>query len=332
MKNKNRCKVCHQERVCCVVFCCNLHKNTFLLFFPSLDHVYGCGTVYGQFEIHLTQKDKGIEDVIRKVLQDHKYYEPYAVKVLEKIPIKFADMQHEHGKEIFIPDGNRRRRGTLGGFVEDEEKKELFAVTCAHVVRPGNHAGDLDVFVDERQQPRRLGVSTEELALCTGGAEIIIDMAAVKIVDEIRNQCIRFLKDEDGINRHTELVDYFELNEYLGKDVYKYGAATRLTQGIICSVDYDQKIRELLGSSTSAVVIEDLPGSLTKFADRGDSGAFVCLQNPEHEGPVIKALSVLTGGDMELVEDPAPKYMTFLLQRGLQEMVRKSGKRLSLCE
>lgn len=253
-------------------------------------------------------------------MQKYEFRYPYKVRtVTQWAKVMMADIQHEHGKLIKSPHPDnldKFREGTLGAFV-DAEDGTLYALTCAHVVSNPNR-DEHDVYIQDRGlRLRRFGQSFRRLTISTGeGPMPLIDIAAVRVNLDFRRQCIKRLKDDNGVNR-SSVVAQETPEQLLKRFVYKHGAMSGLTQGIICSTDFCVSDTD---EDKYVLIIESLPGDNNgPFAKRGDSGAVICTSSVDSDS--IKVVCMLSAGDYKLAgEDTQEKYISFLMKRGLQKL------------
>ncbi|XP_045193883.2 uncharacterized protein LOC123549673 [Mercenaria mercenaria] len=293
----------------------------------KIDGVFGVGTLYGGLEIHIDKQQRNLGKVqndITELLDQSKMYRPYRLREVVKKPAELVGWQCENGSNIESPSPNngRVRKGTLGGFANSKDN-QLYGLTCAHVVQ-GN-GNEHDVFITNGSSEKHLfAKSKPEMTVCFGRSQhTFIDFAAVKVIDNVRHKCIRFLKDDDGIERRPTLTNETP-NDLVGRHVYKYGATTHLTSGIVCSVDYS--VFEAPDAKDYIVLIDTSPGSENEFyAREGDSGSINCMTDFENNDIKIEAVSMISAGNFELEGLDDSVCLSFLLSKGIENLREFSG-------
>ncbi|MEW8542880.1 MAG: hypothetical protein AB2693_05045, partial [Candidatus Thiodiazotropha sp.] len=197
-------------------------------------------------------------------------------------------------------DGQNHSYGTLGCFINGKANvqnpgsynTQLYALTCAHVFPEGC---EYSVHVGEPESDYAfLGLVSPELVLLN---EHIIDIAAVLIDDREVDKCNTNLKNCNGCENWKTALHEGDFSELIGTEVFKWGSASNLTQGMIASIDY--AIHHEIASLDEQynILIETLPGSDADFSSRGDSGTVVCFEVPEEEK--IVALSMINAQLLE---------------------------------
>ncbi|XP_053402636.1 uncharacterized protein LOC123549679 [Mercenaria mercenaria] len=301
----------------------------------AVDGVYGMGTIYGRIEVHLKkmeiEKKAVVQRKVCELIDQFKLTQPYRVVSILQEPKKFC---FETGRHIECPcpqiGGAVLSSGTLGGFVYDKDGN-LYGLTCAHVVH-GEHNAQHDVLIASETQGRRLFArSLPEMTISANADNrSLIDIAAVKVKQEIQAQCTVDLKDDDGNKKPSELYTNAP-NEIVYENVYKYGAGSNLTRGIISSTDYT--VYSGAAESDHLVLIECPPGSDDgPYAKEGDSGSITCmtcLTDIDNHVVKIKAVSMLCLGQFVL-EDEEEICMSFLLNKGIEKLKESTGVDLLL--
>ncbi|XP_053392022.1 uncharacterized protein LOC128554736 isoform X1 [Mercenaria mercenaria] len=276
--------------------------------------VYGAGTIYGQFEVHV-DSDADIplvEAEMCRMMRQKNHFRQYIVRSVERKTKPFALC---HGKEMVC----QPRMGTLGGFVDgvDGSNRHLYGLTCAHVVN-GQGEGRYEVFIREESNNQLLLFARSYPNLTISSGDVpnpLIDLAAVRVVDGVKNECIKYLKDENSEFKPGRVAADVDLE---GHFVYKYGAKTHFTKGRVCSTDY------CLNNNLNYIVLVENYGGVGYFAQEGDSGAMICMPD-ENEVYIVKAIGILTGGDLALGTDTRTKYASFRLHDGLDKLTGKAG-------
>lgn len=311
-------------------------------------------TVFNEFEIHvdlptefggaadvthpaMDVKDKVWEEV-DFVLKKHGSI-PYKLKYIENYPQALADFQHENGEEIRCPYAERQtttRIGTVGAFMsEAEDDKTMLAATCAHVVKPPRSA---TVYIVEELRAVELGQTEDDFTIhfAQDPQFSLIDFGVVRVQGEIKEKCMALLKDENGKHRSSIIADAMDCFN-VGQRVYKYGAKSYLTKGIVASCDVSVQ-----GSNGEylSMMIEPLPGDeLDKFADNGDSGSVVCRDSLKSDctgNEPINVLSMVSSGEYKLrhvdenENDASNITLAFSMKTALNLVTRNTRKTLTL--
>lgn len=315
---------------CCITVVVSKKQILYTSCFSRLDNVYAVGTVYDVVEVHVNKESDVLKEDIKLLLQKHEFTYPYKVRAITQSPkVMMADIQHEHGKLIKSPHPDnldKFREGTLGAFVVAEDGT-LYALTCAHVVNNPNK-DEHDVYIQDRGlRLRKFGKSLKKLTITTGDGQMpLIDIAAVRVNLDFLRQCIKRLKDDNGVNR-SSVIAQEPSEQLLKRFVYKYGAVSGFTKGIICSTDFCVYDTD---EDKYVLLIESLPADDNgPFGKGGDSGAVICT--PAIDTDSIKVVSMLSGGDYKLAdEDTQEKFFSFLMKRGLQKLRDSSNISLNV--
>lgn len=194
----------------------------------------------------------------------------------------------QQGEKIFPKESTPLKQneengyGTLGGFVTDQ-KADIHALTCAHVCQQGS-----SVFVAG-------GVKIGECAFKANlQAETIpkpIDVALVKIDKRVKGRCDRSMYND---KREPLPVTIYSghLHELVNKEfVYKIGASTSVTRGLVTSSEYHCKVIE---GRPELFFISGV--GRDQFADEGDSGSIVFTVKNSSACDVINIVGVVYGG------------------------------------
>ncbi|XP_053401072.1 uncharacterized protein LOC123549665 [Mercenaria mercenaria] len=228
----------------------------------STGSIYGMGTLYGQLEIHLKMnleeaKIKEVKDSIDQLIKEHRFPHPYIIKTVNTEPQKFARSFVEQGDKTSspFPDNNTQwREGTLGCFVKCSEGV-IYFVTCAHVVDPHGKK-EHEVYIKKQTSNSLFGMSSTRMIIYGNGKELhFTDFAAVRVLPKQLDMCSFHFKDDCGNNKNARLV-HESSSELVGSFVFKYGASTGCTKGIIASNSY---ILEGQTSVEHLVIVEPLP-------------------------------------------------------------------------
>ncbi|XP_053401042.1 uncharacterized protein LOC128557575 [Mercenaria mercenaria] len=286
----------------------------------SIDGVYGTGTIYGEWEIHVQNENAKIS--VQELMTHFKVRHPVRVRNVLKEPKDLAGGQVEHGGvlESECP-GGTFRSGTLGTFA-DSHNDDLYALTCGHVVYADDDR-DHNIYIRNTSNERQLfAKSNPSLTVRSGNQQrALIDIAAVKVIDPVRPNCTKFLKDADGMLKSAVLVteNVVGLN---APYIFKHGAASNLTEGLVCSEDYSIAA----GLEGYIVLIASPPGCADDetYAKPGDSGSVNCMPDVD-KNKTVKVVSMLSGGGLELAEFDEQLYFSFQLSVGLDTLRDRDG-------
>jgi hypothetical protein len=283
------------------------------------------GRIFGEWEIHV--ENETAEQLVKALIIDYRIRHPIRIRRVIKKATPLAGGQVEHGiaLETRAPnDPNRYQSGTLGMFA-DGTNNELFALTCGHVVNVSD-GNDHEVYIPDGTGNRTLfGTSSPDRTVLTGSRPTpLVDLAAVKVFDSVVPMCTKYLKDDDGMLKNAVLSTE-RIADLESKYVFKYGAATDLTKGIICSANYH------IGYMPNAyiILIDPLPDiSTVEYAKRGDSGSVNCMPDVK-ENRTIQVVSMLSAGELKLQDQEEEHSFSFHLGTGLEVLRnRPSGIQL----
>lgn len=319
----------------------------------SNKNVHAMGTMWGELEIHLKSNNDKSETYVRKEIaeqiQKHQFFYPYHIRTLEQEAKHFF----RQGDKILCPylhDRSLCRVGSVGCFVSSSQGVP-HCLTCAHVVNPMNNQRRQVVQIERNIGGRiiayRYGLSEPQKIVCSGDSLFpVVDIAAVEASDpcSIRqsvNYCLR--NDSEVVKPVSFLCDLS--GRLVGTTVYKFGAITSLTHGVISSTDFcshtsenylmliedppklDQRVNALnedvIYRRTSNRDEDMQPPQI--FAMEGDSGAVICSNDfsVDPKGTIL-VVSMLLAGEYKTKENKEkPKYCAFLLAKGLEVLARR---------
>jgi len=305
-----------------------------------MEEVFSVATVYNEFEIHL-YPSKPLDEKcdsenhfakmkISKVMGKYNFGAMYKIKTIEELPRHFAGPTLENGVKIFNGVEGNHTFGTLGPFMTRNDTDTLYGVTCAHVVQ------HKDVLIPHSSNGfYKFAESSPELKIqCGSHPEFsLIDFAAIKVVDHLRNSCEDRLKNEDGLPRQSVMAE-ISPSELVGEVVYKYGATTRFTKGTVVSTD----LSIANNSETYLIMIEPPAGSEddARFSRPGDSGSAVCLSCVPESGqfangePHLKVVSIISAGDMTLTGCSENWTVSYSLSKAIEMLREKSNVHLQI--
>ncbi|WAR25262.1 hypothetical protein MAR_010966 [Mya arenaria] len=282
---------------------------------------------HGQPPGALGQPEGSGKPEIRFVMRGCGPHVRWTMQVVSQTFTPYVRIQYEHGRAIF-PKNEWRNQGTLGCFVMSSDSK-LYALSCAHVVDSDDP--ERRVWIpDIKGRLRVLGTWVSDLTVTSGSVENLplIDFAAVKIEDDLQQDCTRHLRDEDGINCRSTFYDGPHVS-LRGKQVFKYGSGSGMTSGIVVSTDLC-----LSGPNASEqylVIVDCEQGRADQqpFAVPGDSGAVVCMQRMvsnvvyrDSNEPRLFVLSMINAGGMKIHgdEDDNGQILSFCFKRGIDSL------------
>lgn len=222
----------------------------------------------------------------------------------------------------------KKSYGTLGGFVLDK-KCDKYALTCSHVCRKGS----IVFAAHNDSEEKRIGECIFSSNLQSENKiATFSDVALVKIDGNVIDGCnLSMLNNyfhESNVKIYSENLSKIEK-----VFVYKIGATTSLTTGLILSSEYYDNITD---GRTELFVISDFGN--VPFTEPGDSGSIVFTNENSSALDTINVIGVFWG---EILLKPLPmkdsKTMTFeennATKRGEDEEVQMENihQRHSIC-
>lgn len=175
--------------------------------------------------------------------------------------------------------------GTLGGFVSDQNNDTL-ALTCSHVCQKGNI-----IFADDNNHGReRIGECVFSNDLQTKTIDVFIDVALVKIDNDALDRC-----NLSMLNNTLQLSNvkiYLENLQKIARKafVYKIGASTSVTKGLITSPEVHLKITGGRAELFFVSEFADIP-----FAKKGDSGSIVFMIENSSVLDTVHVIGIVSG-------------------------------------
>ncbi|KAL3857081.1 hypothetical protein ACJMK2_011777 [Sinanodonta woodiana] len=290
----------------------------------AIEGVEGLALICRELQVHITdfsdvQREKKVLHQIDEVFVKHKYCQSYKIGVITRKPEKYCSV----GATLYCPALDRH--GTLGGFMVDMNEN-LYFLTCAHIV-PNN----VDVRVEIPQEAISLTIG-RSVKLQVGEENHMsvdsVDIMAVRVNSEQNSICIPFYKKADGTFGPSVMAQPFDLSLKEYHNIYKWGACTHLTRGILHTGNYNKELFSdcgLYDSKYIYVLIERPPvddDDNETFAKPGDSGAIVCAEGEDE----IQTIAMIQGGDMNIRSSfIAVKYtLGFYLWSGLDKLLKRS--------
>lgn len=212
---------------------------------------------------------------------------------------------------------NKRRIGTLGGFVvrkQSRSRDQICGLTAGHVAttlsRDGTPAGKYEFNIDGKD----VNIDRSSLLTCSNS----VDIAAFVISDDIKDKLPVKGKFRTRNNKKKAcfLHDWSKNKFNNPFQVYIRGACTKFGLGMVTSCDLVDKDMQ------QYIFIED--ENNMKFCRPGDSGAIVCIYNDKESH--INAVALLIGGCID-----KPQYVGLKLDFGINELSKRHGQ-MSLCD
>ena len=290
----------------------------------SLDGVHGCGLIYGRLVVHIKEGTtenmidmNEIRDKIKITVKNSKwsdYLNNLEIKQVRSCStagvtydsgkcLRIKKIQIEtHDGSVITNNNNKYNYGTLGCFIKgkgqgdgSEFATEMYALSCAHVFSP-DCENCVEIGLTD-QKFDHFGTVSEEL---TCRRENMVDIAAILVDAPIVGKCNVKLKNVCACEGWNSILHEETVDDLIGAEVYKWGSASDLTEGLIISYDYRGQGVETLNDDFN-ILIKCLPTSETQFSQSGDSGTLVCLEDPEEEK--IVALSMINGALFDATQD-----------------------------
>lgn len=243
--------------------------------------------------ISIYHKKEYLEDAtFTKALEEIRQNFTHVETCIIKTPWDFVkpQMQVSPGNKLFV---SKTSHGTLGifGNLKSPSSTRSTAISGGHVISENSKA-----FID-------IGDVRKELGTCIWPKNQN-DSFSVNIPD------ISVIVLSDDILRHLEIqserIEVFDkcLNNLSCRKVYKIGATTGKTEGVICDVDS----LDVFGVSDAVLVTHCDPTK--SFSDEGDSGSVVLTKF----GRDVVALGVIFGGNILTQKSPnVPKKASFVV-------------------
>jgi hypothetical protein len=200
--------------------------------------------------------------------------------------------------------------GTLGSFVKAAGGNKQYCLLSKHVTE---HCSK--VYYVENSNNIILGTMIPET---NGHFHGGLDISAALMKEPVNGESTKF-KDTRGHKLNGRLHDYNEEEEdgicRSGQSVHIYGAVSKPGEGVITMPIAHS------GLTSPLIQIEDIGRNHGQFAKKGDSGAVVCVEDPEKRHVV--ALGMVMGVDRE-------KYLALPLSKGIQQIEAQTSTRLEL--
>lgn len=212
----------------------------FFYHFFRIPEIYGCGTIWGMLELHLTADlSETSEEDVTNTLRKYKYTYGYTTHHVEKMKKQVRETI-EQGKGLLAkklkPDAEGEYKyGTIGCFVKVTphgagNEGKIHCLTCAHCL------SDCDAQVQIQNRQGLVNLGTRLYVIYRGEA---IDVASIEI-DQCHNRnCEKTLKDSADFPLGHNWSFY--QGPPLRMSVFKYGSASGLTLGVCISMDYKTK-------------------------------------------------------------------------------------------
>lgn len=289
----------------------------------SISGVNGCGVMLGKLVVHMKEDSSADEETItrevEKILKSNE--SQYFVNRLEVKKVRVsttAGGTYESGQLLCVNGSLSETYGTLGCFVKGRKDKgsseQLYALSCAHVFPDGCNSA-VKVAGAQSQDFEILGHISDTFKLLR---ERKVDIAAIAVTPEAKPKCLHSIKNSDNSDKWQSVLHEGDLKAILGFQVYKVGAVSNITRGLIIAVNYDGEGFD----SQFNIFIKNDPESSEVFSSEGDSGSVVCFDKPSEE--TVKILSLVKGK----VTTAAGKYecsFSVHLKKNLVELTATSG-------
>ncbi|KAL4234682.1 hypothetical protein ACF0H5_006323 [Mactra antiquata] len=201
--------------------------------------VFSVATVFGELEVCIKRETfDDASNEVKTILKQHSFC--YSYKLVRKTSdLKLfirAESFFEAGDKLEV--GAEKRIGTLGCCLPGSDN-DLYGITCAHVVE--NSDGEVKVSHKSRETPCDFG-SVKGNAFVTQSLANTsirtIDIAAISIQDHCKNHCRCDLFEGKMACKPVMYADNNCDENLVGTTVYKYGAITGFTEGIISAADH----------------------------------------------------------------------------------------------
>ena len=209
------------------------------------------------------------------------------------------------------------RGGSLGGFVKPKEGNQQYCLLAKHVTE---HCSD--IFHVENGNNTFLGSIIPQTNRHEYGD---LDISAARMNAPVDEESAKF-KDTRGTLLKGRLHEYNEEEEDAicrsGQSVHIHGAVTKPGVGKITMPIVHK------GLISPLIQVEDINADgAVHFAENGDSGAVMCVEDPERRH--VHALGMIIG-DVSDEDSPRRKYLALPLSKGIQQIEMQTDSRLEL--
>lgn len=175
--------------------------------------------------------------------------------------------------------------GTLGGFVTDQNA-DIHALTCAHVCQQGS-----SVFVAGGVSSReKIGECAFQANLQAKTIKNFIDVALVKIDRRVKDRCDLSLYNDERLPSQVKIYSENLHEMFKNAFVYKIGASTSVTRGLVTSPEYHQNAIEKRAELFLISGVGNDP-----FAHEGDSGSIVFTVENSAARDIINIVGMVSG-------------------------------------
>lgn len=217
------------------------------------------------------------------------FFEKYPLEIEERKLIEKRSLRQGDSILPNLPDKNGTyNAGTLGGFVtKTDDDRKIYALTCNHLFLDKNEANL--AYADNSDGFREIGTcvfSTTDKSC---------DFAAIEIMDSFSDNCEVIFRREDEKKTNARL--YTE--SLHSRIVYKIGAATNVTTGIIRSPEWYKKIQ----NDENREYIFLVEGIDEQFSEEGDSGALVFSRPKSMQQNYVDVLGMVYANDLIVYDD-----------------------------
>ncbi|XP_060593422.1 uncharacterized protein LOC132747909 [Ruditapes philippinarum] len=274
-------------------------------------------------------EDKEIRNnKIREILKMYGIFHYVIAPCSEKIQeLMHTGAEIEARSETYISLRSRQvsrpiftKGGTLGGFVKTDETNQEFCLLSKHVAQ---YCSDVFYVGDENNESTCIGQILTETNIHQHGS---LDISASLMNKPVGEESTKF-NDKSGRPLKGRLHEYNEDEEddicRSGQSVHIYGAVSKPGEGVITMPIAHS------GLTSPLIQIEDIGRNHGQnhgqFATKGDSGAVVCVDDPERRHVV--ALGMVMGVDQN---SSGRKYLALPLSKGIQQIEAQTRTRLEL--
>ncbi|XP_061185122.1 uncharacterized protein LOC133193169 [Saccostrea echinata] len=198
--------------------------------------------------------------------------------------------------------------GTLGSFLEEKTSKDLYGITCRHVIPQENEKVFMKIL--KNKPPSEIGQSVYT------SEKNLEDFAVFKVNDYLKDQCIKTFHNDDD-EECNAVVHQGNVSDNLV--VHKKGATTGWTTGRIQSREC---YSHLVPDENEVFLVDGFDKDF--FACTGDSGSVVFTRDKSFDQSTVSVLGMVLGGMESNYEDHQPEIekstMCFPLDNALSNL------------
>lgn len=275
---------------------------------------------YDKLQIFVDSKTSFMEEFETSLKTELMKHDVYDIDITEcgKEPTWIPASLVSSGDKISVFDDHF---GTVGSLVKTHDGKLAF-ISAAHVLGEGNFAmvqkceSDNPVYVGKCIWSQHVNVPFYDL----------LDLSLVQLKDNVENQIENLGKHQHIDGRWFRYIMYEgEFEDILGNKVYKIGACTGYTNGIIASNEFfpDPKNEKVIIGE--AWIVEPLEES-EPFMKEGDSGSMVYIFKRPNDPPIqFISMAQAQGRDTE-----AKKSLTSALKHSIDRYESSTQKTIQV--